>query len=502
MTAVASPAADAATSAEVARVRVAIMVATYQVDVVVPTKFAVETFIDDLLEVLAAAVEDDDVDFTPPVGQWSLARPGQLPIPRWRSLADHDIADGAVLVLMPVESAEVFRPIVEDITDALALINEREFAEYDAGTSAVVGFGVLVAGATAAASMLTWAWLRSGSVLWCAVPALLLGAVFLGAAVVAGQRFAAPRACLGSALAALVLLFAGGAMLVPTEYDETGRFTAANLAAGAVVAAVAAATMMRVTRVGIATLMSVTALGILGVLAALPAAYLELSASQVAAGAVLVIVMLLGSAPRVAAVIARIRPPDLPDPGNEVAPATLTDIFDAETGNESEPDDPQRRRIEATFESRARLAVTSLRGLVVALSLSLSVATVLAAATHPGKIREIVLAVAVAGILAMRARWYPDRVQAIALVTGSAVTVIGLGIVLVGVHDTVGVRLLVAVLVLVAAVLGCLAAVRLPNVRLSPVTRRVTDLFEYLLLLIVPILAFWIMGIYAAMRAI
>ncbi|MDO3648200.1 type VII secretion integral membrane protein EccD [Nocardia mangyaensis] len=502
MTAVAAPAAEAATSAEVDRARVAIMVATYQVDAVVPTKFAVETFIDDLLEVLAAAIEDDAVDFTAPVGQWSLAKPGQPPIPRWRSLADHDVADGAVLVLTPVESAEVFRPIVEDITDALALINEREFAEYDAGTSAVVGFGVLVAGAAATAGMLAWSWLQSGSILWCAVPALLLGAVFWGAAVVAGQRFAAPRACLGSALAALALMFAGGAMLVPGEYDEVGRFTAANLAAGAVVAAVAAATMMRVTRVGIATLMSAAALGIVVAVAALPATYLALSPSQVAAGVVLGIVILLASAPRIAVVIARIRPPDLPDPGNEVAPASLTDIFDAESGTEGAPDDPQRRSTEATFESRARLAVTSLRGLVVALSLALSVATVLTAAIHPGKIREIVLAVAVAGILMLRARWYPDRVQAIALVTGSVVTATGLAIVLVGVHQTPGVRLLIVALLLLAAVLGCFAAVRLPNVRLSPVTRRITDLFEYLLLLMVPVLTFWIMGIYAAMRAI
>lgn len=502
MTAAAAPPADATTSAEVARARVAVLVATYQVDVVVPTKFTVETFIDDLLAVLAEAIADDTVDFTPPVGQWSLARPGQPPIPRWRSLDDYDISDGAVLLLTPVESAEVFRPVVEDITDALALINEREFAEYDADTSTVVGLGVLVAGAAATAGMLGWSWMQSGSVVWCAVPALLLGMTLWAAAAAAGRRFSAPRVCLGSALAALVLLFAGGAMLVPTAYGEPGQPTAANLAAGAVVAAVAAATMMRMTRVGIATLMSVTALGVVVAAAAVPATYLELTPSQVAAGVVLGAVILLASAPRVAVVIARIRPPDLPDPGNEVAQATLADIFDAESGTEGGADEPDRRRTEASFESRARLAVTSLRGLIVALSLVLSLATVLTAAMHPGKIREIVLAVAVAGILGMRARWYPDRVQAIALLAGSVVTVIGLGAVLVTVHATTGVRLLIAVLVLMVAALGCLGAARLPNVRLSPVTRRVIDLIEYLLVLVVPILTFWIMGVYAAMRNI
>ncbi|NNH73228.1 type VII secretion integral membrane protein EccD [Nocardia uniformis] len=500
MTAAAAPPAEAA-AAEVARVRVAIMVATYQVDVVVPTKFTVETFIDDLLVVLAEAIDDDTVDFTAPAGQWSLARPGQLPIPRWRSLADHDITDGAVLTLTPVESAEVFRPIVEDITEALALTNEREFSEYDPDVSAAVGLGGVVVGCGAASAILLWSWLQTGSMMWTAVPALLLGMIGLGAALAAAQRFGSPRSCLGLALGSLLLAGAGAAMLVPPAYGEAGALTPANLVAGAVVAAVAAATVLRVTRVGVATLMSVIVLGILATLAAIPALIWEFSTSQVAAGVLLVGVILLSLAPRVAVAIARIKPPDLPDPGTEVAPATLADIFDAESSTGDQPDDESARRsAESLFEARARLAVTSLRGLMVALSFLLALASVLVAAMHPGKIREVVLVLAVAGILLMRARWYPDRVQAIALITGSAVTVTGLGIVLAGVHDDVGSRLLLAVLVLIIAFLGCRAAVRLPHVRLSPVTRRVLDIFEYLLLVLVPILAFWIMGIYAAMR--
>ncbi|MGK8520043.1 type VII secretion integral membrane protein EccD [Nocardia asteroides] len=505
-TAVAPAPAGTQPSAEVARARIAVMVSTYQVDVVVPTKFTIETFINDLLVVLASAIDDESVDFTPPQGQWSLARPGEPPIPRWRSLDDHDVTDGTVLMLSVVESAEVFTPVVEDITDALALINEREFAEFDANTAAIVGLATLGIGATAVATMLSWSWTMTGSMLWCGLPALLLGGLCWAAAALARRRDAPAKLALGLTLAATPLLFAGGAMLVPPAYGQPGPFAAANLAAGAVVAAVAAATMMRVSGVGIATLMAVTVLGIMLTAAALPLTYADLSIGQVAGGAVFVGIVLLTMAARLAVVIARIRPPDLPDPGNEVSPNTLTDIFDAETVREGDEHtavgEQQRRADEVGIESRARLAVTSLRGLIAAISTVLAVSSVICAAVSPGGIREIVMAAAVGGLLAMRARWHPDRVQAIALIAGSAVTVCGVGFVLVGAYETPVARLVVGLVVAVAACMACVAALRLPGKRLSPVTRRVIDLVEYALILVVPVIAFWVMGVYTAMRGI
>ncbi|WP_063053646.1 type VII secretion integral membrane protein EccD [Nocardia arthritidis] len=505
-TAVAPAPAGTQPSAEVARARIAVMVSTYQVDVVVPTKFTIETFIDDLLVVLASAIDDESVDFTPPQGQWSLARPGEPPIPRWRSLADHDVTDGTVLMLSVVESAEVFTPVVEDITDALALINEREFAEFDANTAAIVGLTVLGIGASAVAAMLTWSWTMTGSTLWCGLPALLLGGLCWAAAAQAHRRNAAAKVSLGLTLTATPLLFAGGAMLVPPAYGQPGPLAAANLAAGAVVAAVAAATMMRLSKMGIATLMAVTVLGIMLTAAALPVTYADLSVGQVAGGTVFVAIVLLTAAPRLAVVIARIRPPDLPDPGNEVSPTTLTDIFDAETVREGDEHtavgEQQRHAAEAGIEGRARLAVTSLRGLMAAISTVLAVSAVLAAAVSPGGIREIVMAAAIGGLLAMRARWHPDRVQAIALVAGSVVTVCGVGFVLVGAYESPAARLVVGLGVASAACLACVAALRLPGKRLSPVTRRVIDLVEYALILVVPVIAFWIMGVYTAMRGI
>ncbi|TLF74002.1 type VII secretion integral membrane protein EccD [Nocardia cyriacigeorgica] len=491
--------------AEVARARIAVLVGTYQVDVVVPTKFSIETFIDDLLVVLADAIDNESVDFTPATGQWSLGRPGEPPMPRWRTLADHDVVDGTVLMLSVVESAEVFTPVVEDITDALAMINEREFAEFDPRASSIVGLAALGAGAAVVAGLLSWSWTETGSLWWCALPALLLGLICWGAAVRSRARESAPHICLGLSLAALPLLFAGAAMLVPPEYGEPGPFAAANLAAGAVVVAVAAATMIRLTGLGIATLMAVTVTGLTLTAAALPLTYSDLAVRQVSSGAVFVGLILLTLAPRIAVVIARIRPPDLPDPGNEVAPSTLTGIFDAESGGDGEQDraeESDRRDASTGIESRARLAVTSLRGLIVAISSLLAVSSVITSAVSPGGIREIVLAGAVAVVLVLRSRWYPDLVQAIALVCAAAVTVAGVGWVLVGAYETAPARLVVVTVVAALAIAACVAAVRMPGKRLSPPTRRVIDLIEYAHILVVPVIAFWIMGIYTAMRGL
>jgi type VII secretion integral membrane protein EccD len=481
------------------------MVSSYQVDVVVPIKFTIETFIDDLLVVLSEAIGDDSVDFTPPSGQWSLARPGEAPIPRWRSLADYHVVDGAVLMLATVESAETFTPIVEDITDALALINEREFAEFDGETAATAGVSALGAAALAVAGLLSWMWTRNGSFLWCGMPALLLGVSAWVGAVTARRRRGADRIVLGLTLSAIPLLFAGGAMLVPPAYSHPGPFTAANLAAGAVVGAVAAATMLRLSGHGVTVLLAVVVLGVALAVSVIPAAYLDISARQVCGGVVFVGLVLLTAGPRLAVLIARIRPPDLPDPGSEVSPQTLADIFDAEAVSQDDSSEfagePQIAQA-AGIEARARLAVLSLRGLVVAVSILLSAAAVASNATSPGGIREIVLGAAVAGILVLRTRWNPDRVQAIALVAGSVFTVLGIAVVLVGTYHAVYARLAVVLVVAVLAVAGSVVAVRMPGVRLSPVSRRLIDLGEYALILAVPVLAFWIMGVYTAMRAI
>lgn len=498
------PTSETTRTAEVDTVRVAVLAASYQIDVVLPTTFTIETFIDDLVSVLARAIDDDSVDFTPAEGQWSLSRPGEQPMPRWRCLADHDIVDGAVLALTAVDSPEIFTPVVEDITDALAYINAREFAEFDSATASLVGSFILGVTSVTIAALLTWEWTVSGSVLACALPALLLGTAGWGAAIAARRRFHSPQAALTLVLSALPLLFCGAAMLVPTPYGQPGPFGAANLTTGSVLLVLATISANRLTGTATTTLTAVTALALTTCVASTVLALTTVAHRQAQAGTVVAGLILLTLAPRLSMALAHIRPPDLPDPGNEVSPATLNDLFETETARS--PDEVDRRhdpdRAAADFESRARQAVLHLRGLIVAVSVLLTYSTLGCAAASPGGIREIILTLAVGGILAMRARWYPDRVQAIALLTAATLSVLGLAAILVTTYTTSEGRELVIAGAAVIACAAAIAATKLPGRRLSPVTRRVIDLIEYTLIVAVPVLAFWIMGLYTAMRRI
>ncbi|MGW4241951.1 type VII secretion integral membrane protein EccD [Nocardia sp. NPDC004722] len=496
-------------SAEVARARVAILVANSQVDAVVPTKFSIETFIDDLLTVLAAALTADSVDFTAPYGQWTLSRVGGYPFPRTHTLADHEVVDGTLLMLCSTESADAFTPVVEDITDALTRINEREFAEFDSHAAALMGVAALVLGAATVTVLLLWSWTRTSDTGWCALPALALGAGCWIASAMARRRRAAAPIAGGTALSAIVLCAAGAAMLVPAAHGHPGVLTAANLAAGSVVAAIVAIVLLRSADTGVPILIALIVWGVLLAIAAVLSAFAELTVRQVAGGAVLTGLVLLTVVPRLAVLLARIRPPDLPDPGREIESSTLTDIFDEESARAAAPDtgevapagsSPERGG--AGLAARAWVALTSLRGLMLAIATFLAGAAVLCAAVSPGGIREIVLAGAVAGLLAMRARWHPDRMQALTLLGAATATATGLSVVLVGAYTAAPARATVALGIAVVAAAGCVAGVRLPSVRLSPVARRVIDLLEYSLILLVPVIACWITGVYTAMRAI
>ncbi|MFE6862364.1 type VII secretion integral membrane protein EccD [Nocardia sp. NPDC057668] len=489
--------------------RVAVLVARYQVDVVLPTAFTIETFIDDLLAVLRGAINDDTVEFAAAQGHWTLARPGDHPMPRWRCLADHDIADGAVLLLASVESAEVFTPVVEDITDALAVINDREFAEFDPPTAAIVGLIALSVGALTVAALLTWSWTLSGSILTCAVPALLLGSTSWVAAITARRRFGSVPTCVGLLIPAVSLLFVGAAMLVPNPYNQPGPFNAANVAAGSIIAVLAATAASRLTAVATSFLTAVVTVTGCGTVVCFLLAMTAIPLPRVLGGVVLAGLILLTIAPRLAMILARIRPPDLPDPGSEISPATLEDLFDAETTRRDVSDedyvDPGERDPDdaaTDFESRARVAVTSLRGLIAAITTILVGGALGPALLSPTGNREIVLAVAIAGVLAMRSRWYPDRIQAIALLSGATAIAVGLAAILVSSYPSPVARAVVLVVLTGTAVGATLATFRLPGRRLSPVTRRIIDLIEYALIVLVPVLACWIMGVYTAMRSL
>ncbi len=98
-------------------------------DLVLPASAPIETYIDETVAVLAELLEDTpkDVlagfDFSAQ-GVWAFARPGAPPLKFSESLDDAGVVDGSLLTLVSVSRTERYRPLVEDVIDAIAVLDE------------------------------------------------------------------------------------------------------------------------------------------------------------------------------------------------------------------------------------------------------------------------------------------------------------------------------------------------------------------------------------------
>ena len=57
-------------------------------------------------------------------GVWAFARPGAPPLKASESLDDAGVVDGSLLTLVSVSRTERYRPLVEDVIDAIAVLDE------------------------------------------------------------------------------------------------------------------------------------------------------------------------------------------------------------------------------------------------------------------------------------------------------------------------------------------------------------------------------------------
>ncbi len=98
-------------------------------DLVLPAAAAIETYVDETVSVLAELLEDTPADVLAGFdfkaqGVWAFARPGAPPMKASESLDDAGVVDGALLTLVSVSRTERYRPLVEDVIDAIAVLDE------------------------------------------------------------------------------------------------------------------------------------------------------------------------------------------------------------------------------------------------------------------------------------------------------------------------------------------------------------------------------------------
>lgn len=487
------------------QIRVCIHVGDYFVDTSLAAHAPLSVVMEGLVPFLVDTLREEGlaVEFKPHA-VYSLAVEGGMPYPRTATLSEAGVLDGARLLLREVRSTEVFKPIIEDGSDALAEYNSVKFPAFTATTAHVLGLLGAAAGAGLIAALLVTAWWSTPALLWWLPLALALTVVTAAGAAVAQRNRGASAVSYALGIAAVLLALGAGWVAVPPADGVAGRWTAANVLAAAFAAGVISLLVAWLTGVGITVHTTVVSLAAIATGVAALRTFTDLDARQLGTGALLVGMIVITAAPALALWLARVRPPSLPVPGEDIdrgeldEAAMVVEVFDdtenARTVALSDDEDLQ-------LEQRSRVANKYLTGLFVAAAATVVVGGI--AALHPGTHYyggELAIAIIATLVLGLRGRSLTDRVQAIVFFTAALALLAGLTLVAVAGTANPAAALATVLAVLVAAVGATLAGLLLPGRKLSPIVLRRIEQLEFLLILAIAPLAFWVLGAYSYFR--
>lgn len=503
-TAPASSATSSVTPGRQSTTRVTILTGRRMTDLVLPAAAPIESYIDDTVAVLAELLEDTpkDVlagfDFTAQ-GVWAFARPGAPPLKGGESLDEAGVVDGALLTLVSVSRTERYRPLVEDVIDAIAVLDESP--EFDrSALNRFVGISIpLVVVAVTVMSMLSWN--RTGQSLWWALALALLGLALLGGSLVAQNRYANLDMAESLLVASLPALAAGAALAVPLP-NGVGSLGAPQVAgAGAVVLLLTLATRGGPRkRSELAAFMAVAATA----LTAAAVGYGYGWQYWVPAGAVAFGLIVVTNAAKLTVAVARIALPPIPAPGETVANDELLDPVTSRDGADEES--PTWQAIMASvpdsaarLEERSVLAKKLLIGFLTAGALVLAIGAIAVVVQGHFFVHSLIVAGLVATICGFRSRLYAERWCAWALLAVTVIVPTGVMIKLCQWYpdDSWLVLAIYAALGAVAlVVIGATDGVR----RVSPVTKRILELLDGAAIAAVIPLLLWIASVYDVLR--
>lgn len=487
------------------QIRVCIHVGNYFVDTSLAAHAPLSVVMEGLVPFLVDTLRSEGlaVDFDPHA-VYSLAVEGGMPFARTLTLSEAGVLDGARLLLREVRSTEVFKPIIEDGSDALAEFNSVKFPAFSDTTAHVVGLLAAAAGGGLLTALSIAGWWSTPGLLWWLPLALALTLVAAAGASVAQRRRAAAPVSYALGIAAVLLAFGAGWVAVPPADGIAGHWTAANLLAGVFAAGAISLLVLWLTGVGTTVHTAIIALASAATVAAALRTFTGLDARQLGIGALLVGMILITAAPALALWMARVRPPSLPVPGedidrNELDDAAMTvevfdDTDDVRTVALSDDEDTQ-------LERRSRVANKFLTGLFVAAVAIVVLGGIVA--VQPGTHYfggELAIAIIATAVLVLRGRSLTDRVQAMTFFVGAFVLLAGFTVVTVLGAGSPVAAVAVIVTVLVVVIAASAAGLLLPGTKMSPITLRRIEQLEFLLILSIAPLAFWVIGAYSALR--
>lgn len=473
--------------------RVSVIGGDTQLDLGLPATVPIAAFITDVVEL----IESRNPDLTEPeegaplrTEHWTLARIGRDPIPPNQTLTEAEVFDGELLVLRSVTAKEA-PALFDDVIDAVAKLTSTSFRGWSPVSARWMGLSTGL-GAVLAAIALLFIAKADGSAAATGLLPFGVGIGALVAAVIAVRKYRAELVAVALGLCGLVLFFASATLLVP------GAPSSPHLMLGSAMVLVLAAVVYSVTGVGATVFAAAIATAVFGGIAAFARMIGGFDADAIAAGALVVALIVLSVAPRLAVAAARLPVPPVPTAGAAIDPAdheprpTVEDI--GVIGATALPS-------AAGLEIRATAANRYQSGIIIGVTVAAAVASFFVVDPFGAtRWQGIALAVVMSVILCLRGRAYADLIQASTLIGGGGVTIVAVSTGLALGHPAWLVPIAAVLLGLAAAMVGC--GVIAPHIDISPVTRRAGEIFEYLLIVVVVPLVLWIMDVYSAARSL
>lgn len=475
-------------------------------DLVLPSATAIETYIDDTVSVLAELLEDTPADILAGFdfgasGVWAFARPGAPPLKLDQSLDEAGVVDGSLLTLVAVSRTERYRPLVEDVIDAVAVLQESPEFDRDALNRFVVLAIPVAALALTVLSLL--AWTNTGHPLWWAPGLGVLGIALLVGSTVAKNRYVNLDFAESLLAAAFATIPGAVALAVPLPRG-IGSLGAPQVAG----AALAVLLLTLATRGGprrraeLGSFLAVTALATTG--AAIACGYGW--QYWIPAGAILFGLFVVTNAAKLTVAVARIALPPIPAPGETVGNEELLDAVEAPEATDEESSTWQAIMASvpdsaARLTERSNLARQLLIGFVAAGTLVLATGAIAVVVRGHFFVHSLLVAVLVAAVCGFRSRLYAERWCAWALLAAAVAIPTGVTarVSLWYPHSAwVVLAIYLAAGVLAIVIIGATSGVQ----RLSPVTKRILEMVDGLAIAAAIPLLLWIASVYDFIRNI
>ena len=486
--------------------RVTILTGRRMTDLVLPAAASIETYIDETVAVLAELLEDTPAevlagfDFKAQ-GVWAFARPGAPPLKASESLDDAGVVDGALLTLVSVTRTERYRPLVEDVIDAIAVLDESP--EFDrTALNRFIGLAIPIV-ALVITGLALRAWSDTGHSSWWTVALGVLGLAVLVGSMLSRSRYGNVDMSESLLVAAVPLLAGAAALAVPLPRGVGGLGAPQVAGAAAVVLLLVLATRGGPRkRAEVASFLAVVSIAV----SAAGIAYGYGWQEWVPSGAIAFGLIVVTNAAKLTVAVARIALPPIPAPGESVTNDELLDPVSSRDAADVES--PTWQAIIASVpESAARLTERShlakqlLVGFLTAGALVLALGAITVVVQGHFFVHSLIVAGLVTAVCGFRSRLYAERWCAWALLAAGVVIPTGVTVRLCQWYAErawLVVSCYVAMAVVALILVGATEGVR----RVSPVTKRILELVDGATIAAVIPLLLWIAGVYDALRNI